>query len=493
MNILVQQSTAALGHKEVQTAVRPKMSITPFGVTEQGFAGCLMQGQKARLAELALSYRQYAIVEVDVAALQPDRFGQTHACHRDQPEQIMIGPTPQSVCRWQGQRRRRQETLNQMNPVRNYLLLVTYDCNLRCTYCFEKHLRKPAMLSEAQLEQVLGVIQDVDSAAEVRSGRDSTHPPTVTLSGGEPLSSDHATAALLSRVVQFCATRGFKYRVVTNGVNLAAYVPALSRGQLLPDQIQVTLDGPAEIHDSRRAMIDGSGSFHAIVKGINAALAAGISVLLRTNVDALNVDSVSRLAAFIKEQGWHRGPFRSYLAPVTDHTLVNDRYTGLTNSADLLGQVLAQMRSNPELGRFLPARGFRGFASVERTLTHKGAAVPSFWRCEAIMGQLVFDPLGRIYSCVESVGVTEAEIGRYLPDFELDRKRQSVWRQLNCFTNDTCKDCRVRFVCGGGCAAHMMRCGTGACLPIEAEVGLAWNFYHHRATTGGLPSFGRLD
>jgi hypothetical protein len=34
MNILVQQSTAALGHKEVRAAARSKMSITPFGVAE---------------------------------------------------------------------------------------------------------------------------------------------------------------------------------------------------------------------------------------------------------------------------------------------------------------------------------------------------------------------------------------------------------------------------------------------------------------------------
>ena len=34
MNILVQQSTAALGHKEVRAAARSKMSITPFGVAK---------------------------------------------------------------------------------------------------------------------------------------------------------------------------------------------------------------------------------------------------------------------------------------------------------------------------------------------------------------------------------------------------------------------------------------------------------------------------
>ena len=99
MDILVQQSTAALGHKKMRAAARSKVNITPFGVAEQSFAGRPMQGHEARLAELALSNRQRAFVEVDVATLKPDGLGQPHACHRDQPEQTMIGPSPQSVCR----------------------------------------------------------------------------------------------------------------------------------------------------------------------------------------------------------------------------------------------------------------------------------------------------------------------------------------------------------------------------------------------------------
>jgi hypothetical protein len=53
MNILVQQSTAALGYEEAWAAARSKMSVAPFGVTEQSFAGRPMQGHEARLAELA--------------------------------------------------------------------------------------------------------------------------------------------------------------------------------------------------------------------------------------------------------------------------------------------------------------------------------------------------------------------------------------------------------------------------------------------------------
>ena len=59
MNILVQQSTAALGYKEMRAAARSEMNITLIGIAEQSFAGRPMQGHEARLSEFALSDRQY--------------------------------------------------------------------------------------------------------------------------------------------------------------------------------------------------------------------------------------------------------------------------------------------------------------------------------------------------------------------------------------------------------------------------------------------------
>jgi hypothetical protein len=52
MNVLVQQSTAALGDEEVRAAARFKISIAPFGVAAESRTGRWMQGNEARLAEL---------------------------------------------------------------------------------------------------------------------------------------------------------------------------------------------------------------------------------------------------------------------------------------------------------------------------------------------------------------------------------------------------------------------------------------------------------
>src|SRR3984893_7734054 len=95
----MQQSAAALGDEEVRPAARSEVSIAPFGVAAESRADRRMQGHEARLAKLGLSNRQNAVIQVDVVSLKTDCFGQTQPRHRNQPKQVMIGPSTESG-RW---------------------------------------------------------------------------------------------------------------------------------------------------------------------------------------------------------------------------------------------------------------------------------------------------------------------------------------------------------------------------------------------------------
>ena len=83
MNVLVRQAAALLSDEECRAAAWSEMRIATAGVAAQRGAGRRMQWHEPR--------------KVDVITLEPHRLGQTHACHRDQPEQIMVGPSAQSV------------------------------------------------------------------------------------------------------------------------------------------------------------------------------------------------------------------------------------------------------------------------------------------------------------------------------------------------------------------------------------------------------------
>jgi radical SAM protein with 4Fe4S-binding SPASM domain len=95
----------------------------------------------------------------------------------------------------------------------------------------------------------------------------------------------------------------------------------------------------------------------------------------------------------------------------------------------------------------------------------------------AVLGQVVLDPRGRIFSCFEGAGNADAQVGTYNPEYRLDSTRVARWTQLNALESPFCAECRFAFVCAGGCPWHIVHRGKTECMPIAQQVGLAWNFF----------------
>lgn len=370
------------------------------------------------------------------------------------------------------------------NPSRQYQIILTYDCNLRCIYCFQKEVRKSAemkrRLSQAQLEAILAFVDEM----EARNQRDidarglKTRIPLVSVVGGEPLADDPAHFDMVAAIAGFAKERGFHYSITTNGVHLGKYLDLFSRVGLPPRDVQVTVDGPAAYHDKRRVALGGGGSFEAIARSVSAALAAGLRVSLRVNTDLMNIDMIPDLAALMEAREWFRhAGFSAYIAPVTDHSVVNRNYRWMAEADDLIRRVVEMFRARPELADRFTMKNFRGFEYVRRSLDADETVAPTIWRCEAVLGHYVFDPAGKVYTCFEGAGNALAEIGTYFPEMTINPDKQARWQRLNAIENPVCGPCRFRFVCAGGCPWHIVGQGKPECLPIEQEVALAWNYY----------------
>lgn len=133
-------------------------------------------------------------------------------------------------------------------------------------------------------------------------------------------------------------------------------------------------------------------------------------------------------------------------------------------------------RANPEMASIFTMKNFRGYEYVRRTLQDEGIQTPTMWRCEAVLGQYVFDPFGDLYTCFEGAGNGQARIGSYFPEFKIDVESKQAWDRLNAVENPVCGECRYRFVCTSGCPLATINDGKTECLPIEQEMALAWNY-----------------
>jgi uncharacterized protein len=437
----------------------------------------LFHGQASLLSREFFDRVQYAMAQQSGTVLAADELrllkDKRFLYDSEQEEQALIRNLYGSF----------SDALLTSNPTRQYQILLTYDCNLCCRYCFQKRVRSKAVMTPVQLETVLSLIAEIEGehSTEARERNLHTQVPLLSIVGGEPLLDNDQCRSLISTIILFARSHGFSYAFTTNGVNLERFLNLFAKADYFPRDVQVTVDGTKEIHDRRRPKRDRGGSFDDIIAGVEAALRASMHVSLRVNVDAQNINSIEGLAAVIIAREWHTKPhFYAYLAPVTDHSGVNGNYGWISTGGSMIERIVEKLEQRPELFAIYQLKNFRGFTCVRNIVEKRGLPVPTFFRCEAVLGQLIFDPFGNLYSCFEGAGNPQARIGSYNPEYRLDAARVSAWRGLNSFSSRPCGECRFRFVCAGGCPWHIIHRGETECLPIELEVKLAWNYFADR-------------
>jgi uncharacterized protein len=354
------------------------------------------------------------------------------------------------------------------------IVVPTFGCNLRCTYCYQE-VFDPSARGLIAPEVIDAFFRFVDE----RFG-DEPQRPYLTLFGGEPLVDTPAHHDRLRRFLDGARARDMKVAAVTNGYDLGAFAAELAAGGA--KEIQVTLDGPQAIHDARRPHGSGTGSFGRAVRGVEALVAAGVPVNLRVVVDRDNLDHLPALARIAQEEGWLDLPearFKTQIgrnyelfgcASQQRRDALFDRVTLWTRFAELA-------KLHPELRRFHLPR-FHGI----RHLAEKGELpVPNFDACPAAKKEWAFSPDGGLYGCTATVGNPKYRLGSFWPRLELDPAAIAPWRARNVTTIEKCRSCEVATVCGGGCGALADAQGQGIggpdCRPVKELYGIGAAFY----------------
>jgi uncharacterized protein len=357
-----------------------------------------------------------------------------------------------------------------------YGFITSLNCNLACPYCFQQNQADSlGFLSRRQVD--LGI--DAISAAEERVRELGGKPtlPKISITGGEPLLPSRANVDVLDYLIQRLVDLGWPFNITTNGTQLRRFVER--HEEVIPQcrNIQVTLDGPREIHDLRRAFRGGQPSFDVIADGVDAALSAGWKITLRVNLDVTNVSRLHELGTFMIDRRWSESSgFSAYVSPVTDHG--SAAAEGALNEAHLLSALLAEVKERPWIRDAFEIKHFRGFNYVEQMLVAHEPRFPVMFRCEAISGMYIFDPSGSVHVCLETVGQEHRRVGTYDPEFVIDPVAARAWSDRNVLQMSNCADCRVRFVCAGGCAQDAFNSGQeSACMPFLDEMDIAWQFF----------------
>ncbi len=343
-----------------------------------------------------------------------------------------------------------------------------YDCNFSCAYCYQKgYSNKHQVLTEEVINAFFNYIDHEFSDRK----------KYITLFGGEPLLAGHGARARIEQILVQASEREIAVAVVTNGYNLAAYLDVIAKGRVR--EIQVTLDGPAEVHNSRRMLKGGAPTFDQIVAGIDGALERGFPINLRMVVDRDNIETLPALASFAIEKRWTGNPlFKTQIGRNYELHQCQTDSGRLFDRAGLYEKLYEIVREHPDFLEF-----HRPAYSVSRFLFDNGELpVPLFDSCPGCKTEWAFDYTGKIYPCTALVGKEGEEVGSFFPTVTRRDGLIAEWESRDVTSISGCDKCNLQLVCGGGCAA-VAKNRTGIlhspdCRPIQPllETGMSLYF-----------------
>ena len=305
----------------------------------------------------------------------------------------------------------------------------TLNCNFSCFYCYETH-PKGVMSKRVQDKLTDFAKERLESAKSFQ----------VTWYGGEPLLAFRVIENLSERFIELCDQKGITYSayLVTNGYLLSPD-KAKRLSELRVQGAQVTLDGPADVHDKRRVLTDGGPTFWRILENVKSATAL-MRIDLRVNVDKRNMHELNQLLDLLKNK-FPDKKMRIYYSKTTPYSLV-------------CGEIESFCMDKAEFEEFymrsLKTLIERGFDAWKKPTRRANVCTAD------CLNAFVVLPDGKLYKCWLDTGTIEESFLGTIFDEEPNRNYQK-WLALDPFESPDCAKCKMLPICMGGCPAASMK------------------------------------
>lgn len=306
-------------------------------------------------------------------------------------------------------------------------IVSSNQCQMNCVYCFEGD----------KLDKKLTDVAMNDIMSFMDRRKNECKRLRVTWFGGEPLLGYSQMRILSERLIDFCKDNGIDYSsdITTNGYALTQERCDELISQMLVKRFIITVDGLKDVHDGRRPLLSGGGSFKRIWKNIKMLVDAGAWVTIRMTIDRDNVNEIPLFLDSLAE---------SQLAGRTGLTFCRTIDINFTSTA-----VRSKLFTEEE------------FADVEWRLMQYAHKL-GLWRYSlpgAVPlggclrdGDIVIGANGDVYKCLDTLGDTRWKSG-YISEAESTNVPEwfSVWYNWLPSSSGKCKNCKLLPLCSGGC------------------------------------------
>jgi uncharacterized protein len=247
--------------------------------------------------------------------------------------------------------------------------------------------------------------------------------------------------SLTSGFLRLSEDHGFQYAsaAITNGYLLDR--TAVDRlCDLKVTDAQVTIDGPAEIHDRKRPLVNGKPSFETILHNLDYATKR-LRIGVRVNIDKEHTPAtVARLLDELEAAGLRGRVFLHF-------ALMEPATTVCSNISENCYDTAAFSKVETDYYAMLLERGF----GVNRL------PAPSFTACMAqLVNSYVVDHDGDLYRCFNYVGDKGHSCGNLSAEIDFRHPEFQRLFAVDPFEYERCRECNVLPLCQGACPSRRL-------------------------------------
>jgi uncharacterized protein len=330
------------------------------------------------------------------------------------------------------------------------MLLMSYNCNLACKYCYQQEHRPHKSKAVMTTELVENIFEK--NLFKIIPGADHKH-FKVSFYGGEPFLPSNE--AVVRKALGYAKKYGMRADAISNATMVDLMPDVFGEGPGFVNQVQVSFDGSKELHDTSRVPITGEATYEKIVKNVAMLLERKTHVSIRLNLDRRTLASVPRLIQDLKDRNILGNKYANiYASPLHDNIAKVDA-TDFMDMVDLSSQVFSlgidlehpvSLRAN-ELSRLFRLK--KGFGLL-RTCS-----------CMQTMQRtLVVDPFGDLYACFEEAGYPQYRVGNVSDSGVEFFPLHDTYKARHIANMEDCLKCSVALACGGQCGVKS-RAKTG--------------------------------
>lgn len=166
----------------------------------------------------------------------------------------------------------------------------TMDCNLRCWYCYENHI-KLSKMSDKTLNAIMKFAKDRINSGVIKNLQ-------LSFFGGEPLLySQEIILPLIESIAHICENKNIVCSIMftTNGILInSEFLSKLSK-YAKNIAFQIPFDGNEYLHNKTKKSATGIGFYRVTIENINKIMSLGMKVNIRCNYTIDNIGSFTEL------------------------------------------------------------------------------------------------------------------------------------------------------------------------------------------------------